>query len=152
MQEGQQFPKFTLRRDGGETVSLADFAGQNLVLFLYPKDDTPGCTTESIGFSAQLEAFRIAGTSVVGMSKDSVKDHDKFVKKFELTVPLLSDESGELLKSLGVWVEKNMYGRTYMGIERTTFLIDGAGVIQKIWRKVKVKDHVEDVLKAVQSL
>ncbi|MHA1128972.1 MAG: peroxiredoxin [Alphaproteobacteria bacterium] len=152
MQEGQNFPDFTLPRDGGETVSLADFAGQKLVLFLYPKDDTPGCTTESIGFSGQLDAFQAAGASVVGMSKNSVKDHDKFVNKFELTVPLLSDESGELLESLGVWVEKKMYGRTYMGIERTTFLIDGTGVIQKIWHKVKVEGHVEDVLKAVQSL
>lgn len=152
MQEGQNFPDFTLPRDGGETVSLSDFSDRKLVLFLYPKDDTPGCTTESIGFSGQLDAFQAAGAVVVGMSKDSIKDHDKFVKKFELTVPLLSDESGKLLESLGVWVEKNMYGRTYMGIERTTFLIDGTGVIQKVWHKVKVEGHIEDVLKAVQSL
>lgn len=152
MQEGQNFPNFTLPRDGGETVSLSDFSDRKLVLFLYPKDDTPGCTTESIGFSGQLDAFQAAGAVVVGMSKDSIKDHDKFVKKFELTVPLLSDESGKLLESLGVWVEKNMYGRTYMGIERTTFLIDGTGVIQKVWHKVKVEGHIEDVLKAVQSL
>lgn len=152
MQEGQNFPNFTLPRDGGETVSLSDFSDRKLVLFLYPKDDTPGCTTESIGFSGQLDAFQAAGAVVVGMSKDSIKDHDKFVKKFELTVPLLSDESGKLLESLGVWVEKKMYGRTYMGIERTTFLIDGTGVIQKVWHKVKVEGHIEDVLKAVQSL
>lgn len=152
MQEGQNFPDFTLPRDGGETVSLSDFSDRKLVLFLYPKDDTPGCTTESIGFSGQLDAFQAAGAVVVGMSKDSIKDHDKFVKKFELTVPLLSDESGKLLESLGVWVEKKMYGRTYMGIERTTFLIDGTGVIQKVWHKVKVEGHIEDVLKAVQSL
>lgn len=152
MQTGDQFPDFTLQRDGGNTMSLNDFAGRKLVLFLYPKDDTPGCTTESIEFTAQLSDFTDAGAAVVGLSKDSVARHDKFIKKHNLGMPLLSDEDGGLLETLGCWVEKNMYGRKYMGIERTTFLIDETGVIKQIWTKVKVKGHVDEVLKAVKAL
>jgi peroxiredoxin Q/BCP len=152
MQAGDQFPDFTLPRDGEGTMSLADFKGQKLVLFLYPKDDTPGCTLESIDFTARSDDFVEAGAIVVGLSKDSVASHDKFISKHNLGMPLLSDETGALLKTLGCWVEKNMYGRTYMGIERTTFLIDGDGVIRQIWNKVKVKGHVDAVLEAVKTL
>ena len=152
MQIGDQFPKFTLPRDGGGSMSLADFKGQKLVLFLYPKDDTPGCTLESIEFTARSEDFAAAGATIVGLSKDSAASHDKFIKKHDLGMPLLSDEAGSLLETLGCWVEKNMYGRTYMGIERTTFLIDEAGVIRHIWNKVKVKGHVDAVLEAVKTL
>lgn len=152
MQLGDQFPKFALPRDGGGSMSLADLKGQKLVLFLYPKDDTPGCTLESIEFTARSEDFAAAGATVVGLSKDSAASHDKFIKKHDLGMPLLSDETGNLLETLGCWVEKNMYGRTYMGIERTTFLIDEAGVIRRIWNKVKVKGHVDAVLEAVKTL
>jgi len=152
MQVGDAFPDFTLPRDGGEAMSLADFKGQKLVLFLYPKDDTPGCTLESIDFTARLDDFAVAGAIVVGLSKDSVTSHDKFIEKHNLGMPLLSDETGQLIEPLGCWVEKNMYGRTYMGIERTTFLIDETGVIRHIWNKVKVKGHVETVLEAVKNL
>lgn len=152
MQVGDNFPLFTLPRDGGGSLSLDDFKGQKLVLFLYPKDDTPGCTLESIEFTARSEDFAAAGAIVAGLSKDSAASHDKFVKKHSLGVALLSDETGELLEMLGCWVEKNMYGRTYMGIERTTFLIDESGVIRQIWNKVKVKGHVDAVLEAVKDL
>ena len=145
-------PGFSLPRDGGETVSLADLSGQTVVLFFYPRDDTPGCTKESIGFSEHLQAFADAGAVVYGISKDTVAKHEKFITKHDLTTPLLSDKDGSLCEDYGVWVEKNMYGRKSMGIERSTFLIDGDGKIQKIWRKVKVPGHVEEVLEAVQKL
>ncbi len=152
MQIGDHFPDFTLPRDGGGTATLADFKGEKLVLFLYPKDDTPGCTLESIEFTAHADDFAAANTIVVGLSKDSATSHDKFIKKHNLGMPLLSDETGGLLETLGCWVEKSMYGRTYMGIERTTFLIDEAGIIRQIWNKVKVKGHVATVLEAVETL
>ena len=152
MQIGDQFPNFTLPRDGGGSISLDDFKGRKLVVFLYPKDDTPGCTLESIEFTAQFADFDKAGAAIVGLSKDSPASHDKFIKKYDLGMPLLSDEDGALVESLGCWVEKNMYGRTYMGIERTTFLVDEAGVIKQIWNKVKVKGHVDTVLEAVKAL
>ncbi|PCJ75432.1 MAG: peroxiredoxin [Rhodobacteraceae bacterium] len=152
MQAGDQFPDFTLPRDGGGSMSLTDFKGKKLVLFLYPKDDTPGCTLESIEFTTQADDFAAANAIIAGLSKDSAASHDKFIKKHNLGMPLLSDESGELLETLGCWVEKTMYGRTYMGIERTTFLIDEAGIIRQIWNKVKVKGHVATVLEAVETL
>lgn len=152
MLDNQKLPDFTLPRDGGSTVSLSDFAGKKLVLFLYPKDDTEGCTIESIGFSQAQGEFAAAGAEILGMSKDSVASHDKFVAKHGLTVPLLSDENGELTEALGAWVEKNNFGKKYMGIDRSTFLIDGDGIIRKSWRKVKVAGHVEEVLGAVKSL
>jgi len=152
MQIGDQFPDFTLPRDGGTSMSLSDFTGKKLILFLYPKDDTPGCTIESIDFTARAADFEDASAVVVGLSKDSAVSHDKFIKKHKLGMPLLSDEDGSLLESLGVWVEKNMYGRTYMGIERTTFLIDETGAIRQIWNKVKVKGHVDAVLEAAKAL
>ena len=152
MQIGDPFPDFTLPRDGGGAMSLSDFKGQKLVLFLYPKDDTPGCTLESIDFTARSDDFASAGGIVVGLSKDSATSHDKFIKKHNLGMPLLSDETGGFLETLGCWVEKNMYGRTYMGIERTTFLIDENGIIRQIWNKVRVKGHVDAVLEAVKTL
>jgi len=152
MLDNQKLPDFTLPRDGGSTVSLSDFAGKKLVLFLYPKDDTQGCTVESIAFSKAQSEFAAAGAEILGLSKDSVASHDKFVAKHDLTVPLISDESGALIEALGAWIEKNNFGKKYMGIDRSTFLIDGDGIIRKSWRKVKVSGHVEEVLKAVKSL
>ncbi len=152
MQIGDKFPDFSLPRDGGGTLSLADFTGRKLVVYLYPKDNTPGCTTEAIDFTAALPEFEAAGASVVGVSKDSVRKHDNFVAKHDLGIPLLADEDGALIEALGAWVEKKNYGRTYMGIERSTFLVDGEGVIRQIWRKVRVKGHVAEVLEAVKSL
>ncbi len=152
MQENDKMPDFTLPRDGGEMVSLSDYAGKKLVMFLYPKDDTPDCTLESIEFTAKQPLFEAVGAAVVGLSKDSVKSHDKFCAKHDLKVPLLSDEDSDLVEKLGSWVEKNMYGKTYMGIDRSTFLIDGDGVVRKIWRKVKVDGHVDEVLAAVKAL
>ncbi|HBS49744.1 MAG TPA: peroxiredoxin [Rhodobacteraceae bacterium] len=145
-------PDFTLPRDGGGEVSLSDLRGAPVVLFFYPRDDTPGCTKESIGFSQHLQEFADAGAQVFGISKDTVAKHDKFVAKYELTVPLLSDAEGSVCEDYGVWVEKNMYGRKSMGIERSTFLIDAEGRIARVWRKVKVDGHVAEVLEAVRAL
>jgi peroxiredoxin Q/BCP len=149
---GQPAPSFTLPRDGGTDVSLADYAGQIVVLYFYPKDDTPGCTTEAIDFSAEAEAFAKAGAVVLGVSRDTVKKHEKFRDKHGLKVALLADEDGAVCEAYGVWVEKSMYGRTYMGIERTTFLIGRDGKIAHVWDKVKVKDHAAEVLAAVSGL
>lgn len=148
---GDNAPDFTLPRDGGQSVALSDLRGSKVVLFFYPRDDTPGCTKEAIGFSAVLGAFEAAGAKVFGISRDTVAKHDKFVAKHDLTTPLLSDEDGAICEAYGVWVEKNMYGKKSMGIERSTFLIDGEGRIAQIWRKVKVPGHVEAVLEAVQG-
>ena len=152
LREGLKAPAFTLPRDGGEKISLKDFAGKPLVLYFYPKDDTPGCTKQAIGFSEMIGAFEKAGAAVVGVSKDSVAKHDKFVAKHDLKIPLIADEDGKALEAYGVWVEKSMYGKQYMGIERTTFLIGADGKIVRIWRKVKVPGHVEEVLDAVKDL
>ncbi|HRE60541.1 MAG TPA: peroxiredoxin [Micropepsaceae bacterium] len=152
LKEGQKAPAFSLPSDGGGKLSLKDCAGKALVLYFYPKDDTSGCTREAIDFSALAGAFKKAGAQVIGVSKDSVASHDKFKKKHDLAVGLLSDEEGKMVEAYGVWVEKSMYGRKYMGIERATFLIDAKGVIQKIWRKVKVPGHAAEVLDAVKAL
>ena len=154
MTQDTQFPApaFSLPSDTGETVSLAGLKGQAFVLFFYPRDNTPGCTTEAKGFSADMSAFEAAGARVFGVSKDSLESHGKFRAKQELTVPLLSDEHGSLCEDLDVWKEKKMYGKSFMGIERSTFLIDGAGTVVRAWRKVKVPGHVEDVLAAVKAL
>ena len=149
---GQPAPSFTLPRDGGTNVSLADYAGQIVVLYFYPKDDTPGCTTEAIDFSAEAEAFAKAGAVVLGVSRDTVKKHENFRDKHGLKVALLADEDGAVCEAYGVWVEKSMYGRTYMGIERTTLLIGRDGKITRVWDKVKVKDHAAEVLAAVSEL
>jgi len=149
---GQPAPSFTLPRDGGTDVSLADYAGQMVVLYFYPKDDTPGCTTEAIDFSAEAEAFAAAGAVVLGVSRDTVKKHEKFRDKHGLKVALLADEDGAVCEAYGVWVEKSMYGRTYMGMERTTDLVAADGKIAQVWRKVKVTGHAEAVLEAVKAL
>ncbi|WP_419913359.1 thioredoxin-dependent thiol peroxidase [Hoeflea sp.] len=149
--EGMKAPQFSLHRDGGESVALSDYSGRKLVLFFYPKDDTSGCTAEAIAFSQLQDKFDAAGVAILGMSPDSPKKHDKFIAKHELTVPLASDEEKTTLEAYGVWVEKSMYGRKYMGVERSTFLIDEAGKIEKAWRKVKVPGHAEAVLEAVTA-
>lgn len=148
---GDTAPEINLPRDGGEMVTLADFAGKKIVLYFYPKDDTPGCTKEAIGFTEAVDAFAAADTVVLGVSKDSVKKHDKFVAKHELKIALLSDEEGNVCERYGTWVEKKMYGKTYMGVERATFLIDADGKIAQVWRKVKVPGHVDAVLEVVRA-
>ena len=145
-------PNFTLPQDGGKDVTLSELRGSAVVLFFYPRDDTPGCTKESIGFSESLQEFADLGAHVFGISKDSLKKHGKFTAKHDLTVPLLSDEHATVCEDYGVWKEKNMYGKTYMGIERTTVLIGADGTILQIWNKVKVPGHVDAVLDAVKSL
>lgn len=145
-------PLFTLPRDGGGEVSLTDLKGKAVVLFFYPRDDTPGCTKESIGFSSHLQAFADANTQVFGISKDPIAKHEKFIAKHALTTPLLSDAEGSVCEDYGVWKEKNMYGKKHWGIERSTFLIDAEGRIARVWRKVKVPGHVEEVLEAAQGL
>ena len=148
---GDPAPAFTLPRDGGETMSLSEFSGRKLVLFFYPRDDTSGCTKEAIGFTEAASDFEKAGAAVVGISKDTVAKHDKFVAKHDLGVPLLSDAEGDTCERYGVWKEKSMYGKTFHGIERSTFLIDEEGRIAQVWRKVKVPGHVEAVLAAVKG-
>ena len=143
---GDTAPDFTLPRDGGGTIGLKDLLPGKVVLYFYPKDDTPGCTTEALDFSRLKEDFAAAGATVVGISKDSVKAHDKFCRKHGLGVILASDEEGDTCERYGVWVEKSMYGKTYMGIERSTFLIGGDGTVLRAWPKVKVAGHAEEVL------
>ncbi|MEM6340916.1 MAG: thioredoxin-dependent thiol peroxidase [Pseudomonadota bacterium] len=145
-------PDFTLPQAGGDEVTLSALQGSPVVLYFYPRDDTPGCTKEAIAFSEHLDAFAAAGAKVFGISKDSVASHEKFTKKKELSVPLLSDENASVCEDYGVWVEKNMYGKKYMGIERATFLIGADGTIAEIWRKVKVPGHAEKVLEAAKAL
>jgi len=148
---GDKAPDFSMPSDGGGTVSLSDFKGKHLVLYFYPKDDTPGCTREAIGFTESKADFDAFNTAILGVSKDTPAKHDKFIAKHNLKVGLGSDESGEMIESYGVWVEKNMYGKKYMGIERATYLIGPDSSILEIWRKVRVKEHVSTVLAAVQK-
>lgn len=150
--EGDKAPAFALETDGGGKVSLKDFAGNPLVLYFYPKDDTSGCTKEAIDFSTSAAAFKKLRIAVLGISKDSVVSHDRFKQKHKLKIALGSDPDGKVVESYGSWVEKSLYGRKYMGIDRSTFLIDGKGKIAKIWRKVRVPGHVEEVLEAAKSL
>ncbi len=149
---GDRAPDFHLPTDRDGDLRLSDFAGRILVLYFYPKDDTSGCTSEAIAFSRAAGEFDAVNAVVVGVSKDSVKKHAKFRQKHDLTVKLGADESGETVERYGVWIEKSMYGRKYMGIERATFLIDRQGVIRKIWHKVSVTGHAEDVLEAARSI
>jgi len=149
---GHSAPDFTLPRDGGGDVTLSGLRPKAVVLYFYPKDDTSGCTAEAKAFTEHGAAFEAAGAVVLGVSKDSVKSHDKFVSKYGLGVILASDEGSDVCESYGVWAEKSMYGKKYMGIERSTFLIDGAGQIRNVWRKVKVPGHAEEVLAAVRAL
>ena len=148
---GDKAPDFDMPTDTGR-VSLAGLKGKTVVLYFYPKDDTTGCTAEAQAFTAQADDFAKAGAVIVGVSKDSVKRHANFRNKYDLKVELGSDEAGEVLERYGVWIEKSMYGRKYMGIERATFLIDGTGVVRQVWHKVKVPGHAAEVLKAVKSL
>jgi peroxiredoxin Q/BCP len=152
VEAGQPAPDFDLPADGGGRVRLEDFAGRPLVLYFYPKDDTSGCTKEAQGFAAALPEFGAAGVAVVGVSKDSVASHDSFKAKYGLPFALASDEDGGMVEAYGSWVQKSMYGRSYMGIDRSTFLIDGGGTVRKVWRKVKVPGHVEEVLDAVKAM
>ncbi len=148
---GDRAPDFDLETDTGR-VSLSGLKGKTVVLYFYPKDDTPGCTTEAIDFSALRDDFAKAGAVVVGVSKDTAKKHGKFRAKHDLKVELGADPEGGMVESYGVWIEKTLYGRQYMGIDRATFVIDGEGVIRHIWRKVKVSGHAAQVLEAVRNL
>jgi len=148
LKEGDKAPDFELPTDGGGQVNLSHFKGQRLVLYFYPKDDTTGCTSEAQAFATALHDFKKVGAAIVGVSKDSVKSHDKFKAKYDLNFPLAADVDGHVVEHYGVWVEKSMYGRKYMGIERATFLIGADGRIEKIWRKVKVPGHAAEVLAA----
>jgi peroxiredoxin Q/BCP len=150
--EGTKAPAFSLPRDGGETVSLADYSGKKLVLFFYPRADTAGCTREAIDFTRLADAFAESQTAIVGVSADPLKAQEAFRDKHQLSVPLVSDEAHEMLESYGAWGEKSMYGRTFQGILRTTVLIGADGRIAKIWRKVKVDGHADDVLAAARTL
>lgn len=152
LQTGEKVPDFTLARDGGGTLSLTEMAGRNIVLYAYPKDDTTGCTKEAIAFNRLRKDFAEANTEIVGISPDPVKSHDKFKAKHGLEFALIADETRELLEAFGLWVEKSMYGRTYMGVERSTILIDAEGKVARIWRKVKVDGHAEEVLDAARKL
>lgn len=149
---GDMAPNFTRPVAGGDTVQLSQFSGKPVVVYFYPKDDTSGCTTEAIAFSGLREEFAAHDISIIGISPDSVKSHDKFAAKHQLTILLASDEEKTTLEAYGVWKEKSMYGKTYMGVERTTFLIDATGKIAQIWPKVKVAGHAEAVLKAALAI
>jgi thioredoxin-dependent peroxiredoxin len=152
LKEGDHAPDFDLPRDGGDKLSLASLRGKGVVLYFYPKDDTSGCTVEAIDFSRLKGEFAKFGVEIIGMSPDSSKSHDKFKAKHDLTVPLVSDEDKTVLQAYGVWAEKSMYGRKYMGVERTTFLIGKDGRIARVWNKVKVPGHAEEVLAAAKAL
>src|SRR5262245_28847453 len=148
----QEAPEFDLPTAGGGRTRLADFKGRPLVVYFYPKDDTPGCTREAQGFAAAYPEFHAAGIAVVGISKDSAASHDRFSAKYDLPFTLASDERGGVVEAYGSWVEKSMYGRKYMGIDRSTFLIDQNGKVRQVWRNVKVPGHVAEVLAAAHGL
>lgn len=149
---GDTAPDFELAGEDGRTFRLGDFRGRKLVLYFYPKDDTPGCTKQAIGFTQQKDAFAEAETDILGVSKDTVEKHGKFRAKHDLDLYLGSDPEGEVIDLYGAWKEKKLYGRTFMGIERSTFLIDRDGKIARVWRKVRVKDHIDAVLAAARDL
>ncbi|MEJ0026072.1 MAG: peroxiredoxin [Rhizomicrobium sp.] len=152
LKPGDKAPKFRLAADAGGEISTASLKGKPFVLYFYPKDDTAGCTKEAIGFSESLKTFEKLGVSVIGVSKDTVASHDRFKAKYKLKTALASDPETQTAADYGVWVEKSMYGRKYMGMERATFLVDAKGVIRHIWRKVKVAGHVADVLAEAKKL
>ncbi len=149
---GDRAPDFRMQTDRGGSISLSELKGKTVVLYFYPKDDTSGCTKEACGFNDSLPNFSKLKAEVIGVSRDSVASHDKFKKKYGLKIRLASDEDGKVSDAYGTWVEKSMYGRKYMGMERATFLIDGKGVIRQVWRKVKVSGHVEAVMEAIKAL
>lgn len=151
LQIGDPAPDFTLPTNHGGSVTLSDLQGHRVVIYFYPKDDTPGCTTEAKGFTEALPEFTKHHAHIIGISRDPIARHDKFIEKYNLKITLASDLEGDVTEAYGVWVEKNMYGRKYFGIERATYLIDAAGNISQIWRKVRVKAHVEAVLSAVSD-
>ncbi|WP_340315082.1 peroxiredoxin [Rhizorhabdus argentea] len=152
LQQGDKAPNVTLTLPDGTATSVADQAGKILVLYFYPKDDTPGCTTEAQSFTALVDDFAAAGATVIGVSKDTPAKHKKFIDKYGLKVQLASDSDGSVCEAFGTWIEKTLYGRNYMGIDRATFLIGPDGRIGRIWRKVKVKGHAEEVLAAVDGM
>ena len=152
LEEGSKAPDFTLPTDTDGEITLSKLKGQKVVLYFYPKDNTPGCTTQACEFTEQLPNFEKVDATVIGISKDSVSSHDKFKEKKDLKIILASDENSDVCERYNAWQEKNMYGKKYMGIVRSTFLIDEDGIIQKIWPKVKVKGHVDEVLEATKSL
>ncbi len=152
LKTGDTAPNFTLPTDGGGEIKLSDLKGQKVVIYFYPKDDTPGCTTESCSFRDHKKDFESLGAQIIGISKDSVAKHDKFKAKYDLNFPLASDENSDVCERYGVWGEKSMYGKKFMGIDRSTFLIDENGKIAEIWRKVKVPGHVEAVREAIEGL
>jgi peroxiredoxin Q/BCP len=152
LDKGDLMPAFDLPADGGGSVSSEGLQGKAYVLYLYPKDDTSGCTKEAQGFTEHKAAFAAAGVEIIGLSKDDVASHDKFKKKYDLDLTLASDTEGKLVEALGAWVEKSMYGKKYMGIDRSTFLVGADGRIVRAWRKVKVPGHVEEVLEAATAL
>ena len=152
LKPGDKAPDFTLPTDGNGKVSLSKLKGRSVILYFYPKDDTSGCTAEACGFRDSFPRFVKTDAAVIGVSRDSVASHDRFKKKHGLPFALASDEDGKVCEAYGTWVEKSMYGRKYMGIERATFLIDGKGVIRNVWRKVKVPGHVEEVLGAAKAI
>ena len=152
VEPGKKAPDFSAATDGGGKLKLSALRGQPVVLYFYPKDDTSGCTAQACGFRDQMPDFSKVGAQVVGVSRDTVEKHDKFKKKYGLSFPLVSDEDGRICEKYGTWVEKSLYGRKYMGIERTTFLIDATGTVARVWRKVKVPGHVAEVLAAVKDL
>lgn len=150
--EGEKAPDFTLPTDGGGSVSLSALQGKPVIVYFYPKDDTSGCTKEAIGFSESKSEFDAVGATIIGVSPDSADKHDKFIAKYDLTIQLAADEEKTVAEAYGVWVEKSMYGKKYMGVERSTFLVAADGTIAKAWRKVKVPGHVDEVLAAVKAL
>jgi len=152
LNEGDRAPNVTLQLPDGSSTSVAEQAGHVLVLYFYPKDDTPGCTTEAQAFTALHAEFGAIGATVIGVSKDPPKKHQKFIDKYELKIQLASDSDDSVCDTYGTWIEKSLYGRNYMGIDRATFLIDKAGTIARIWRKVKVKGHAEAVLEAAKAI
>jgi thioredoxin-dependent peroxiredoxin len=152
VEAGQAAPEFDLPTAGGGRARLADFKGRPVVVYFYPKDDTPGCTKEAQGFAEAFPEFQAAGVAVVGISKDNAASHDRFRAKYDLPFTLASDELGGAVEAYGSWVEKSMYGRKYMGIDRSTFLIDGDGKVRSVWRNVKVPGHVIEVLAAARAL
>lgn len=151
LKAGDKCPAFS-GTTAAEKISLKDLKGAPFVLYFYPKDDTSGCTAEACDFRDNIPTFKKLGVKVFGVSKDSLKSHEKFSEKYDLPFPLISDEDGKICDAFETWVEKSMYGRKYMGIERRTYLVDEKGIIRAIWPKVKVKGHVEDVLKEIKNL
>ncbi|MBN1632596.1 MAG: thioredoxin-dependent thiol peroxidase [Ignavibacteria bacterium] len=146
---GDKAPEFTLISDSGEKINLKDYSGKKVILYFYPKDNTSGCTKEACDFRDSIKIFRKKNAVIIGVSKDSIDSHRKFKSKYELPFTLLTDESADVMKKYGVWKEKNMYGRKYMGIERTTFLINEKGIVEKIFSKVKVTGHIEELKKII---